>query len=77
MTINNLLEGNPMEDDLRTPDEMWRGLQLINEDLRNTKQQQVRIAKAAELLGHAVKRLAKAEAARFGAAIGGDDGDAT
>ena len=66
MTINNLLEGNPMEDDLRTPDEMWRGLQLINEDLRNTKQQQVRITKAAEVLGGAIKRLCLQEKARLG-----------
>ena len=66
-----------MEDDLRTPDEMWRELQRIREDLRTNTNSNARIGKAAEILGVAVKRLAKAEARRFGTAIGTDDGDAT
>jgi hypothetical protein len=56
---------------------MWRELQRIREDLRTNTNSNARIGKAAEILGVAVKRLAKAEARRFGTAIGTDDGDAT
>jgi hypothetical protein len=49
-----------------TAEELARELKLIEDNLRNTKQQQVRITKAAEVLGGAIKRLAQAEKARFG-----------
>jgi hypothetical protein len=63
-TINNLLEGKLMEQ--RTPDELKRELQLIQDDLQSVKLQQARLTKAAMHLGNAIQTLCKQELERFG-----------
>jgi prefoldin subunit 5 len=63
MTINNLLEGK-MEQ--RTPDELKRELQLIQDDLQSVKLQHARLTKAATHLGNAIQTLCKQEQARLG-----------
>jgi hypothetical protein len=50
----------------QSTEDLKRELELIEQDLRHTKQQQFRITRAAEYFGGAIKRLAQAEKVRFG-----------
>jgi hypothetical protein len=59
-----LLEGKLMEQ--RTPEELKRELQLIQDDLQSVKLQHARLTKAATHLGNAIQTLCKQELERFG-----------
>jgi len=61
--LDSVLEDKVME---QSPEDLKRELELIEQDLRNTKQQQLRITKAAELLGNSIKRLCVREKERLG-----------